>query len=280
VKARPTRAEWRVLVVMSVMFALSGCHASFQPSHFANPEALYSASLAQYQAKHWGNAALGFERLSNDLSARDPLLAPVLFYLALTHEKQGEYILAAQAYQRVSDSFADDTLAPAAVLGEGRAYQQMWRKPSLDPEDGEKAISTFRTLLATYPTSREADDAHARIDTLEDWLARKDYNTGMHYVRRKAIDPAIIYLKDVVATYPKTATARLAWLRLHELYTRIRWKDDADDTCTTMWKAYPGDADVALACGAQPAPVAKPADAAKKDSAVVATLGELARPGP
>ena len=278
--ARATRAEWRVLVFIGVVFVLSGCHAGFQPTNFANPEALYSASLAQYQAKHWSNAQAGFERLSNDLSTRDPLLAPVLFYLALTHEKQGEFVLAAQAYQRVSDTFADDTLAPAAVLGEGRAHQRMWRKTSLDAEEGQKAIETFRTLLATYPTSREADDAHARIDTLEDWLARKDYETGLHYVRRKAIDPAIIYFKDVVATYPKTPTSRLAWLRLHEMYTRIRWKDDADDTCTTMWTQYPGDPDVLAACGVQPAPVAKPADPAKKDTAVIATLGELPRPGP
>ncbi len=102
----------------------------------------------------------------------------------------------------------------------------------------------------------------------------------MHYVHRKAIDPAIIYFKDVVTQYPKTATARLAWLRLHELYTKIRWKDDADDTCTSLWTAYPGDADVRVACGVQPAPVvAAPKPAAKVDSVEI-TLGELARPGP
>jgi outer membrane protein assembly factor BamD len=70
---------------------------------------------------------------------------------------------------------------------------------------------------------------------------------------RRAIDPAIIYFKDVVTTYPTTKAARLSWLRLHELYTKIRWKEDAAETCTAMWKAYPGDADVKFACGATPA---------------------------
>ncbi len=101
------------------MIALSGCHGSFQPNNFANPEALYSASLAQFQAKHWANASAGFERLSNDLSARDPLLPSVLFYLARAHENQGENLLAAQAFQRISDSYPDDTLGPMAMLGEG-----------------------------------------------------------------------------------------------------------------------------------------------------------------
>ena len=278
--ARSARGEWRVLVLIGVVFALSGCHASFQPSHFANPEALYNASLAQYQAKHWENAQAGFERLSNDLSARDPMLPSVLFYLALTHERRDEYLLAAQAYQRISDGFADDTLAPAAVLGEARAHQRMWRKTSLDAEEGHTAATTYRMLLATYPTSHEADLAHAALDTLDDKFAKKDYDTGMHYVRRKAIDPAIIYFKDVVGQYPKTRTARLAWLRLHELYTKIRWKDDADETCGSLWSAYPGDGDVLAACGPAPAVAAPVANPATKSDTAFLTPGELARPGP
>jgi outer membrane assembly lipoprotein YfiO len=273
-------AEWPILVLLGVVFALSGCHASFQPTHFANPEALYKASLVEYQRKHWDNAQQGFEQLSNELSARDPLLPSVLFYLALTHERRGENLLAAQAYLRMSDGFPDDSLAPAAVLGAGRAYQKMWRKTTLDPEEGQQAATTYRMLLATYPTSKEADVAKAGIDTLENMFAKKDYDTGMHYVRRKAIDPAIIYLKDVVKNYPKTATARLAWLRLHQLYEQIRWKDDAQETCASMWMAYPGDADVAAACGKQPADTSAAArPRAKADTAEVIP-GELARPGP
>lgn len=280
---RTTRAdrrvpEWRVLVLLGVVFALTGCHASFQPTHFANPEALYQASLIEYQRKHWDNAQQGFEQLSNELSARDPLLPSVLFYLAMTHERRGENLLAAQAYLRMSDGFPDDTLAPAAVLGAGRSYQKMWRKTTLDASDGQQAATTYRMLLATYPTSHEADLAKEQLDTLDNMFAKKDYDTGVHYVRRKAVDPAIIYFKDVVKNYPKTATARLAWLRLHDLYTQIRWKDDALEVCGTLWSTYPGDAAVALACGKPPAD-STTAPRAKSDTAAVIP-GALARPAP
>jgi len=254
----PNRVEFRLLVLLAVATALAGCGRGFQPRDYATPEALFQATLLEFQAKKWDNAQLGFERLTSDLSSRDPLLAPAYFYLALTHEKKQEYLLAAQAFERVTDGFPDDTLAPTAMLGTGRAYQSMWRRPSLDPEQGQKAASVLRALLSSYPESKETEDAKQRITLLEEWFAEKDYQTAVHYIKvRPVVDGAIIYLKDIVTTYPTTKAARLSWLRLHELYTKIRWKEDAAETCTAMWKAYPGDAEVKAACGAVPTDTAK-----------------------
>ncbi|WP_026849831.1 outer membrane protein assembly factor BamD [Gemmatimonas phototrophica] len=246
----PNRVEFRLLVLLAVATALAGCGRGFQPRDFATPEALFQASLLEFQQKKWDNAQLGFERLTSDLSSRDPLLAPAFFYLALTHERKQEYLLAAQAFERVTDGFPDDTLAPTAMLGTGRAYQSLWRRPSLDPEQGQKAASILRALLSSYPDAKETEDAKRRITQLEEWFAQKDYLTAVHYIKvRPVVDGAIIYLKDIVTTYPTTKAARLSWLRLHELYTKIRWKEDAAETCSAMWKAYPGDADVKVACG-------------------------------
>jgi outer membrane protein assembly factor BamD len=272
------RAEWRVLVLLGVVFALAGCGAGFRPRDFANPEALFRATMMEFEAKNWANAQLGFEQLSNELGARDPLLPPVLFYLAMTHERRSEFLLASQAFMRVADGFPDDSLAPEAVLGSGRSLQQMWRKTVLDATEGQQAATTLRMLLATYPDSRAATEARVRLDTLDDRFATKDYDVGIHYMRRGAIDPAIIYFKDVVATYPNTAHARLAWLRLHELYTKIRWKDDAADACTAMWKAYDAnDPDVLKACGKKPPE--GDSTTVRVDTAVVLP-GALPRPGP
>ncbi|MBL0172660.1 MAG: tetratricopeptide repeat protein [Gemmatimonadaceae bacterium] len=105
------------MILLSMAATLAACSGGFKPQNFANPEALFRASLLEYQAKHWENAQIGFERLTNDLSARDPLLAPAFFYLAMSHEQRGELLLAAQAFQRVTDGFPDDTLAPGRCWG-------------------------------------------------------------------------------------------------------------------------------------------------------------------
>jgi len=49
---------------------------------------------------------------------------------------------------------------------------------------------------------------------------------------------------------------RDAYLKLHEAYLDINYKDDARDLCTDMRKAYPSDRDVLRECGSAPAPVA------------------------
>ncbi|MES2522331.1 MAG: outer membrane protein assembly factor BamD [Gemmatimonadota bacterium] len=277
--SRPSHVEWRVLMWLGVAAAIAGCSPDFKPRNFANPEALFRASVLEFQLKHWNNARIGFESLANDLSARDPLLASTYYYLGLTHEQRKEFLLAAQAYERVTDGFPDDTLAPRAMLGVGRSYQRQWRKPALDPQDGEKAISILRALLSSYPDAKETTEAKARIAELEEWFARKDYETGMHYIRvRKATDPAIIYFKDVVTTYPNTKVARLAWLRLHELYTKIRWKEDAAETCQAMWTAYPADVEVRAKCGAPKAAAAT--DTAKLPVGEIVPPQGYARPAP
>lgn len=274
----PNRVEFRLLVLLAVATALAGCGRGFQPRDYATPEALFQATLLEFQQKKWDNAQLGFERLTADLSSRDPLLAPAYFYLALTHERKQEYLLAAQAFERVTDGFPDDTLAPTAMLGTGRAYQSLWRRPALDPEQGQKAASVLRALLSSYPDAKETEEAKQRIAQLEEWFALKDYQTAVHYIKvRPVVDGAIIYLKDVVTTYPSTKAARLSWLRLHELYTKIRWKEDAAETCAAMWKAYPGDPEVKAACGAAPADSAKSSEV---PPAAVTSPVAYARPAP
>lgn len=234
---------------------LAACHRHpFEPAKFASKEALFEASLRQLRSHHWGNAINGFEKLTTDLPARDPLLPQAYYYLGQGHDGQHEYILAAQAFSRVPESFPEDTLAAPATFETGMAYARLWRKPSLDPDYGETAISTLQGFVAAYPDSPLRPRAQQELDKLTEWLAIKNYDTGMFYVKRKAYDPAIIYFKDVVRLYPQTKHARLALLRLVEAYKQISYKEEVAETCATLREKYVGDADVTKACG--PAPTA------------------------
>lgn len=236
---------------------LAACHRHpFVPASFHSSDALYKASLAQLKGRHWGNAVNGFEKLTTDLPARDPLLPEAYYYLGQAHEGNREYILAAQSFSRVPESFPEDTLAGPATYETGIAYSKLWRKPSLDPDYGETAISTLQSFVAAYPDSPLRPRAQQEIDKLNEWLAIKDYNTGMFYYRRKAYDPAIIYFKDVARLYPQTPHAKLALIQLTESYRKIKYTEEIAETCATLHQKYPGDAAVTRECGAaKPAPV-------------------------
>src|SRR5262249_46297324 len=156
-------------------------------------------SLREFQRGKWDNAIAGFEKLTTDLPARDTLLPRSYWYLATAHRRSDELLLAAQSYNRIVESFPEDSLADDAALAAGRAYNRLWRKPALDPTYGETALATYNMLVGLYPDSPLVDSANADIADLNNRFAIKNYESGMYYFRRKAWDSGDIYFKDILA---------------------------------------------------------------------------------
>jgi len=244
------------LILVGTLAGIGACKPAFNAATYPNMDALLKAAMAQYNAKHYDNAAKAFERLTVELPARDARVPIAFFYLGKSQEKTAGRLLAAKSYSRIYEQFPDDTLADDGLYLSGLAYQAMWRKPELDAEYGTNALTQFQTLQGLYPNSPFAAKAAQQVAILDQWFATKDFLTGTHYLKRKAYDSAIIYFKDVIKLHPTAPKARDAYLKLHEAYLDINYKDDARDLCTDMRKAYPSDRDVLRECGSAPAPVA------------------------
>ncbi len=246
----------RILIAAALI--AGACKPVFNAAMYADVDSLYKAAMAQFKAHHYDNSSKAFERLTTELPARDPRMPLAFFYLAKSQEKNGERLLAAKSYSRIYEQFPEDTLADNGLLYSGLAYQAMWRKPNLDAQYGESAQTQYQTLLGLYPDSPLVPSANQQLAKLEEWFATKDYSTGTHYLKRKAYDSAIIYFKDVIRLHPTAPKTREAYVRLHEAYQAIKYKDDARDLCDAMRKAYPADREVLRLCGtAAPAVTSK-----------------------
>jgi outer membrane protein assembly factor BamD len=246
------RRATRALLLLSVAALAGACARGFQPRKFTQAPELYRASLREFQRKKFDNALAGLDLLASQLPARDTLLPLVYYHQAQAHARKGEHLLAAQAYQRIGDAFPDDSLADEALFQQAREYQRLWRKPQLDAQYGTTALGTFRQVLSLYPDSPLSKDAGKEIATLNDWFATKDFDNGMHYLRRKAYDPALIYFRDVVRLYPGTPAARRSYFRMVEAYRAINYREELTEVCAEMRRFYPSDAQVERAC--PPAP--------------------------
>ena len=88
----------RVSAVVAAILVVGCHHKGFQPLKFPSHQALYDASLAELKKHKWDHAIAGFEKLTTDLPARDPLLPEAYYYLGHAHMGKREYILAAQSY--------------------------------------------------------------------------------------------------------------------------------------------------------------------------------------
>ncbi len=241
----------RLLLLVSLLaLGPTGCFGSFNPRDYSTSSALYQAGKKKYDKRKWGDAATAFERLTLDLPSRDTLLPLAHWYLGQARLKRGERLLAAQSFIRLAEQLPDDTLADDALLMSGRAYLGLWRRPTLDPQYGLLAQTQFRLLAGVYPDSPMADTARAALAKIDGQFAKKDLEIARHYVRRKAYDSAIIYLKDVVKNWPESVQAKEAMITLVEVYRHptLNYVSDAREVCDALRAAYPTDAAVLRTC--------------------------------
>ncbi len=243
----------RSILLALLLTAPLACKRPFTLPDYPTPDALWNAAMTEYKAGHWDNAGKAFEKLTLDLSARDPRLPLAYYYLAQSQTKTGEYLLAAGTYNRLIDAFPQDTLVDDAFFLSGKAYQHEWRKPQLDATYGKSAVTAFQSLLTAYPDSPYGQRAKNELAKLDEWFAEKDYDTGYLYLKRKAYDSAIIYFKDVVKLHPNAPKTRDAYMMLLEAYKAIHYTEDARDLCNEMRTKYPTDRDVSKKCGPAPA---------------------------
>jgi outer membrane assembly lipoprotein YfiO len=250
------KGPWAAVILSVVAI---GCGTKLDLKKYSGDnEALYRISFRAFERHNWDDAVVGFEKLTLDLPAHDSLLSRSYYFLAQAHQHKGEYLLAAQSFSRLSESFPDDSLADQSLYNSGKAYEHMWRRPDLDAQYGTNALAAFEQMATLYPGSKLAPDAQKQIVHLQEWFAIKDYSTGYHYMKRGAFDSAIIYFKDVVKNYPTSSTARTASLRLVDAYRKIKYRDDANDVCAQLRAQYPQDREVRDRCGVTTASVQPP----------------------
>jgi outer membrane protein assembly factor BamD len=219
-------------------------------------DTLWAKGERLFRSGKWSDAATAFERLNLELAPGDPRIPRSHFYLGESYLARGEQLQAARELRKVSDDTPNDPLAPDALLRVGDAYAELWRKPELDPTYGETARATYQELLNRYPGTDAATKAQQRIAGLQEKFAYKQYRSAIYYLRLKAYDSAILYLKDLVATYPKTSIAPQALISLVRAYRTLGYQEDVKETCDFLHRFHDKAVGVAEACPASAAPAA------------------------
>jgi outer membrane protein assembly factor BamD len=197
--------------------------------------------LAENRVRHgkWGDAIEHLERVLLEFSPGDSRIPRARYFLGEARLAIGSHLEAAREFRRVSDETPNDRLAPDALLRVGDVYADLWRRPELDPSYGQTALATYQELLNRYANTPAATRAQERIDELNERFAYKEYRAALFYYKLKAYDSAILYLKDLVATYPRATIAPDALLKLVDAYRRLGYQEDVKETCGYLRRFHP-----------------------------------------
>jgi outer membrane protein assembly factor BamD len=196
----------------------------------------------------WAEALKHLDRVLLEFPPGDPRVTQAHMWEGEAQLATGNNLQAAREFRKASDDTPNDPLAPDALLRVGDAYADLWRRPELDPSYGQTALATYQELINRYPGTPAAKRAEERIKDLQERFAYKEYKAALYYMRLKAYDSAILYLKDLVATYPRSAIAPDALLRLVQAYRTLGYKEDVQETCGYIRRFHASAPGVGKAC--------------------------------
>ncbi len=249
------------LLLPVVAAGLFGCGAgAYRPDQRPTPEARAEGASAatvdslwrraEDRVRHgkWGDGIKLLERVLLEFSPGDNRIPQARYYLGEAQFAIGSHLVAAREFRKVSDETPNDPLAPEALLRVGDVYADLWRRPELDPSYGQTALATYQELLNRYPGGSAAQRAQARITELQEQFAYKEYKAALFYFRLKAYDSAILYLKDLVATYPRASVAPQALVKLVQAYKTLGYREDVKETCGYIRRFHAGAEGVREAC--------------------------------
>ena len=230
----PSRLRFAALLLG---LGVGACH-HFDPRSYSAPEDLFRAAMREFRGGRFDKAQVGFQAMTFNVSARDTLAPLARFFLAESYFGQEDYPTAVREFRRVSDESPTFRLAPDALLRAGDAYAAQWTKPALDPTSGQTALGTYQELQGRFPDSPAARLAAVRIRELNEQFAQKEMETALFYYQRSAYDSAILYFKDLIATYPSSSLVTAAYVHLVRSYKAIGWRDEQNTFCEQLRTYY------------------------------------------
>lgn len=126
------------------------------------------------------------------------------YYLAESYYLNEEYKLAAFEYNRLRSQFSTSPFFRLALFKAGESYMMGAPPYDRDQHDTKVAIEQFRAFLDFYPNDSLSQPAKARIFTLRNRLAQKDFAAAEQYVKIAEFRAAIIYFDKVIDEYQGT----------------------------------------------------------------------------
>ena len=250
-------------LLVAALLSLAGCARGGPPAPKVAPtpvtqlsesassgqvDSLWSKAMSGVRTGKWADAVKQLERALLEFEPGDARGPQAHFFLGEAHFAMGSQLTAAREFRKVSDETPNDPLAAEALLRAGDAYADLWRRPELDPSYGQTALATYQELLNRYPGGTPAKRAQERINDLQERFASKEYKAALYYFRLKAYDSAILYLKDLVATYPRAQVAPAALMKLVQAYRTLGYKEDVQETCGYIRRFHPKASGVGEVC--------------------------------
>ncbi|MCK5448057.1 MAG: outer membrane protein assembly factor BamD, partial [Gemmatimonadetes bacterium] len=159
--------------------------------------------------------------------------------LAESYLETDQELLAANEFRQMTTSRPNSPLADDAQFGICRSYWAVSPDLPRDQEFTEKTIEECTRLLEFFPRSSLVGEARDLVAQARQKAAAKELRVGKYYYDRGFYESAIIYLENILQTYPEADVVPETLLVLHDSYYQVGFRMEADAVRQRLLELYP-----------------------------------------
>jgi outer membrane protein assembly factor BamD len=124
------------------------------------------------------------------------------FKLGESYYENREYPMASVEYQILLNNYGYSEYVDDALFKLGLCYYYESPKSQRDQQKAQDALSRFNQFLQTFPNSPLVPEVKENVALIHAKLAKKAFDAGYYYYRRKKWLAATIYFNKVLENYP------------------------------------------------------------------------------
>ena len=215
--------KYIIFITLSLFW---GC-ASFQPKQEKDIEVEFERAKIFLDNKKYLRAQDEFKNLVIR-GAHTDLGDDAQFYLAESYYLNKEYLLAIAEYDRLIRRMGFSPYVEKARWRVCQSYVKESPKYYKDQTNTEKALSKLQDLLDDYSNTEYREEAKGLIDELRNKLARKEYATGVLYIKMEEYQSAIMAFEGLIDNYYDTDILEKGHVGIIRCYSKMKKKKKAE----------------------------------------------------
>lgn len=232
-RARPFRF---CLLFLALLFA--GCARNQINPATLTADELFQRASGYYEAGNLGRAIPLMESFVQ-LHFGDPRAPDVRMWLGEAYQRRRQWITAAAHYQRLIEDYPSSEYTQQARFLICESYYQLSPPAHLDQEYTYAGIAHCQSVANLYPGTEEGEVAGEHLAEMQRKLAKKVYDAGAFYMRRKAYEPAVSTFRDVLTNFPQSIYAPMALKQMVRANEILGYVEEAQAQRDRLLSEYP-----------------------------------------
>ena len=139
-----------IILCTMLMMLLAGCGKSVNKRNLG-PDEYFEYAKDKFDRGKYIDSSTEFSVIVLKFSG-NPVVDDAQYYLAESHFKQKEYLIAVSEYQKVISDYPQSSYAPIAQFKIGYSFYKMSFRPALDQDYTKKAIRQFQNYIDENPS--------------------------------------------------------------------------------------------------------------------------------